>query len=69
MSGNAFMQKYLVRFVQVREDFRLEETRAICRTFGIEFPEEDAQRYSSTVLQSTFSFFCIVAVLGRAFRQ
>lgn len=43
------MKKYLVRFIQVREDFRLEELRAICLAEEVIFPEDDIHTYSTFV--------------------
>lgn len=47
--GEPWLKKYLIRFAQIREDFRLDELRAICLTVGIEFPEEDVVSYSTQV--------------------
>ena len=46
------MKKYLVRFAQIREDFRIEELRSICKVVGVNFPEQDVSTYSLSVLYS-----------------
>lgn len=43
------MKTFLIRFAQIREDFRLVELRAICEYFHIRFPEIDVQYYSLDV--------------------
>lgn len=43
------MKKYLIRFVQIREEFRLDELKAICVLKKIPFPETDALSYSHEV--------------------
>lgn len=40
---------YLVRFAQIKEDFRLAELRAICDAEGIVFPEKESASYSAAV--------------------
>lgn len=40
---------YLVRFAQIKEDFRLAELRAICNAEGIVFPEKESDTYSTAV--------------------
>jgi tRNA (guanine10-N2)-methyltransferase len=47
------MGRYLIRFAQVKEDFRLEELRSICSTVNVKFPEQPG--YS---VQSPFWTVC-----------
>lgn len=50
---------YLIRFAQVKEDFRLAELRGICRAEGITFPEADLPTYSTRVRRgATFIVLC-----------
>lgn len=67
---------YLIRFAQVREDFRLAELRGICRAEDIVFPESDVSTYSTcvcnesdvqfdvTLLAPTHLLLFVVSVLG-----
>jgi hypothetical protein len=43
-------KKYLVRFAQIREDFRIEELRSICKVVGVTFPEQDVSTCSLSVI-------------------
>lgn len=54
------MQRYLVRFAQIKEDFRLDELRSICSTCAVPFPEADTSSYSTSVL-------CLLLLLQVAF--
>lgn len=53
-------RKYLVRFAQIKEDFRLAELQAICNAEGIVFPEKESASYSTAVRRVSFCH-------GRAF--
>lgn len=43
------MKTFLIRFAQIKEDFRLAELQAICSAEGINFPEKEIATYSPAV--------------------
>lgn len=47
---DSYPNKYLIRFAQNQENFRLPETLAICKLFAITISDEDINGYTLNVI-------------------